>query len=100
MRNFKVSNILNANGNYSPNQYLIRTPKGMYFQSYDSVVCKYDGKNVIVSNYWDYSKTTLKHLYIFLRGIGYSDLCKTTKMRKAIKDGNVILKNVNSLDII
>jgi len=50
------------------NQFIIRTNKGTYFQSYDSLIAFYDGKNdkLHLSNKWDYSKTTLKHLYIFI----------------------------------
>ena len=67
MANFNVSNLINDNGNAASNQFIIRTPKAIYFQSYRSVVAKIDKNNkVILSENWDYSHTTLKHLYNFL----------------------------------
>lgn len=103
MANFNVSNLINDNGNAAANQFIINTPKAVYFQSYSSVVAKIDGKdNLILSENWDYSNTTRKHLYIFLRMYGYKyrHLCSAKDMRKAIKDKEVILKRVKSLDIL
>ena len=101
MANFNVSNLINNNGNAVSNQFIIRTPKAVYFQSYRSVVAKIDkNNNVILSENWDYSNTTRKHLYIFLRMYGYRELCSSKDMRQAIKNKEVILKKVESLNII
>lgn len=101
MANFNVSNLINDNGNAAANQFIIRTPKAIYFQSYQSVVAKIDkNSNLILSENWDYSNTTRKHLYIFLRMYGYSYLCSAKNMRNAIKDKEVILKKVESLNIL
>jgi hypothetical protein len=101
MAKFNVSNIINDNGNAASNQFIINTPKATYFQSYDSVVAKIDEKrgNLILSDNWDYSNTTRKHLYIFLRMHGFCHLCSAKDMRNAIKNKEVILKKVSSLDI-
>lgn len=50
------------------NQFIITTPKATYFQSYDSMVARYDHTNntLYVNKNWDYSNTTRKHLYIFV----------------------------------
>lgn len=96
---FNVQNLINDNNNAAANQFVIRTKKATYFQSYDSVVCKIQNGKVIVSDYWDYSNTTRKHLYIFLRDYGYSRYCSAKDMREAIKNGWVTLKKVSSLDI-
>lgn len=95
-----VKQLINDKGNYAANQFVINTSKAVYFQSYNSVVCKLDGINVIVSKNWDYSKTTAKHLYIFLRQHGYYTLSSAKAMRKAIKEGMVILENVPSISIV
>lgn len=95
-----VRQLINDNGNPAANQFVIRTKKAKYFQSYDSVVCKLDGKNVILSTDWDYSNTTRKHLYMFLRQNGYYHLSSAKNVRKAIKEGCVTLKKVPSLNII
>ena len=95
-----VQQLINNNGNYATNQFVIKTKKATYFQSYDSIICKLDGIDIILSMNWDYSKTTMKHLYMFLRQNGYYSLSSTKDIRKAIKDGLVTLKKVPSLNII
>lgn len=95
-----VQQLINDNGNPSANQFIIKTKKATYFQSYDSVVCRLDGINIILSMNWDYSKTTMKHLYMFLRQYGYYTISSAKDIRKAIKDGLVTLKKVPSLNII
>ena len=95
-----VKQLINDNGNPAANQFVIKTKKATYFQSYNSVVCKLDGINIILSNNWDYSNTTRKHLYIFLRQNGYYNLSSAKEVRNAIKDGWVILKKVPSLNIV
>lgn len=95
-----VRQLINDNGNPAANQFVIKTKKATYFQSYDSVVCKLDGINIVLSTDWDYSNTTRKHLYMFLRKYGYYNLSSAKDMRKAIKDKEVILKKVSSLDIV
>ena len=95
-----VHQLINDNGNPAANQFVIRTKKATYFQSYQSVVCKLDGINIILSNNWDYSKTTSKHLYMFLRQNGYYNLSSAKEVRNAIKEGWVTLKKVPSLNLI
>lgn len=92
-----VRQLINDNGNPAANQFIIKTKKATYFQSYNSVVCKLDGKNVILSSNWDYSNTTRKHLYIFLRQNGYYNLSTAKEVRKAIENKEVIVKKVSSL---
>lgn len=49
------------------NQFIIRGGDGTYFQSYESICAKIDTNgNLILYRDWDYSKTTLKHLYLFI----------------------------------
>ncbi len=95
-----VTQLINDKGNAAANRFVIKTKKATYFQSYDSVVCKLDGMNIVLSGNWDYSNTTRKHLYIFLRQNGYYNLSSAKDIRKAIEKGTVILKEVPSLDII
>ena len=95
-----VRQLINDNGNPAANQFVIRTKKAKYFQSYDSVVCKLDGKNVILSTDWDYSNTTRKHLYIFLRQNGYYNLSSAKEVRKAIENKEVMVKKVSSLNLV
>lgn len=94
-----VSQLINDRGNAAANQFVIRTEKATYFQSYNSVVCKLDGINIVLSNDWDYSNTTRKHLYIFLRNNGYYGFSNRASILKGIEKGEIILKNVMSLDV-
>lgn len=57
------------------NQFLIKTNKGTFFQSYNSIVAKIDKNgNVTLSRFWSYSLTTRKYLYQFLSEFGYYGL--------------------------
>ena len=95
-----VYQLINDKGNYASNQFVIKTKKATYFQSYRSVICKLDGINIILSNNWDYSRTTTKHLYMFLRQNGFYNLSSAKEVRDAIKEGWVILEKVPSLNIV
>jgi len=95
-----VHQLINNNGNPAANQFIIKTKKATYFQSYQSVVCKLDGINIVLSSDWDYSKTTMKHLYMFFRQYGYYNLSSAKEVRNAIKEGWVTLKKVSSLNIV
>ena len=94
-----VRQLINDNGNPAANQFIIKTKKATYFQSYDSVVCKLDGVNIVLSTDWDYSNTTRKHLYMFMRQNGYYNLSSAKEVRKAISEGRVTLKKVSSLNV-
>lgn len=63
----KVQNIINNNGNGAVNQFVITTKDGIYFQSYDSMIARYKDGRLTITPRWDYSNTTRKHFYIFLR---------------------------------
>lgn len=49
------------------NQFYLEDANGVeWFQSYSSLVAKVEGGILSLGSAWDYSHTTLKHLYIFL----------------------------------
>ena len=49
------------------NQYIIEGEKGIYFQSYESIVAKIEKNGILkLGTNWDFSKTTLKYLYKFI----------------------------------
>jgi len=78
-------------GNPVANQFKIYTKKGVYFQSYDTLIAfkPNEGKLKLDKNYWDYSRTTLKYLYKFTRYQSKKDTLK------AIQDKQIILTNLN-----
>lgn len=88
----KVSNVHNKN------QFNISIGDYMIFQSYDSLIAVYDSKlNIVYVNevYINYSKTTSKHLYLWL-----SDYCdiytinNLKTLKKAVNKGQVLLFNL------
>lgn len=63
----KVTNMYSDKGNPVPNQMIIETNNGTYFQSYKSLIAlRRNGKVYLDSRYWDYSKTTGKYRNQFL----------------------------------
>ena len=75
---------------YVKNQFIIRTDKGTYFQSYDSIIVfrPLSGKIQLDKNTWDYSKTTGKYRNLFL-----GEDKKETERK--IKTGEYILIDLN-----
>ena len=71
----KVKNLCNKN------QFLMEDEKQAIFQSYDSIIAVYNKENHVLTFGcdWDYSKTTLKHLYIYLRDVIYYDMTQEQK---------------------
>jgi hypothetical protein len=65
----QVENMISHNGNAIPNQFEITTPKGVFFQSYRTVIAfkPNDGRKIQLDRKaWDYSVTTGKYRNIFL----------------------------------
>lgn len=49
------------------NQFIIHYENGLAFQSYRSLIAVLSGDTLLINwNKWDYSKTTLKHLKMFV----------------------------------
>lgn len=71
------------------NQFYCEDDNGIeYFQSYESLIAKVENGFLSLGEDWDYSKTTLKHLYLFLIDWVYcynidSEYLRTTKNKKA-----------------
>ena len=86
----KVENLKSSNGNAVPKQFRIRTDKGVYFQSYESIIVFVPiiGKIQLDSKFWDYSHTTSKYRNIFLNET-------TAETKKKIDSGEYELENLN-----
>ena len=84
-----VTNLINENGNATANQFVIFDENGVTFQSYRTKIAVIGGGEVKVSyQNWDYSKTTTKYLYQFLRQNGISVHSKG-EFLKLVKDGKI-----------
>ncbi len=98
----KVKNMTGKNGRAIPNQFIITTADGKYFQSYSSVIVfvpnypkamQDDGTfgkshTVLDKNDWDYSKTTGKYRNQFL-----DETKKETQAK--INSGEYVLIDLN-----
>ncbi len=53
---------------YNKNQFVIEERERIIFQSYESIVAIYESRSqlLILGRDWDYSRTTTKHLYLFI----------------------------------
>lgn len=88
--NVKVENMVSSNGNDIPNQFIIRTDEGTYFQSYTSIIVfrSKDRTVYLDADMWDYSVTTGKYRNFFL-----GETKKETEAK--IKSGVYKLANLN-----
>jgi hypothetical protein len=77
---------------YHLNQFILIDWNTTYFQSYNSMVAKYEiidwNRVLTLGRDRDYSNTTLKHLYLFIREIVkyYWVVLNKNIINKAIKD--------------
>ena len=88
----KVENMISSRGNTVPNQFMIKTDDGNYFQSYKTVIALIENnpnKIILDNNAMHYSVTTSKYLYKFL------DMKKDEILLK-IGEGKIILKDLNT----
>ena len=90
-KNIKVLNMTSPKGNKIANQFVISTPEGSYFQSYNSVIAfiNNEGRVFLDRNKWDYSTTTGKYRNIFL-----GENKKLTEKR--INNNNYVLIDLNN----
>lgn len=94
--------ILKVQQFYNKNQFVIEDMKEdkTYFQSYNSLIAIRDKKNATLTlgKDWDYSKTTMKHLYLFLEEYCYFlfvnkiKYCKNKRaaIQKMIEKGEIV----------
>lgn len=81
---------------YNKNQFLIKGDNGTIFQSYESTIANINKDGILkLFADWDYSHTTIKHLYLFLNDYSYllnyetrcevNDALNSSNKRKAIQ---------------
>lgn len=81
----KVENMTSPRGREVPNQFIIYTDEGTYFQSYNSIIAFIPNEGKIeLGTDWDYSQTTGKYRNQFL-----NETKKETEQK--LKDGTYIL---------
>ena len=73
------------------NQFVIKTDKGVYFQSYNSMIVfiPNDGSKIQLDKYyWDYSKTTGRYRNLFLNK-------NKKEIERKIANGEYVLTDLN-----
>lgn len=90
-----VTNLINEKGNAVKNQFIVTEGNTTAFQSYNSRICEIVkpcgmGFEVFIKfgHDWDYSNTTTKHLYEFLRQNGLGLLANKKAIEEAIDRGH------------
>lgn len=80
--NYKVKQLNNKN------QFITKCDKKIFFQSYDSLIAVYDTEkeSLILGLKWDFSNTTLKHLYIFIDEYCNTKILNLLRYAKSKKD--------------
>ena len=84
---------------YNKNQFIIRDGGKTVFQSYDSTIAIYENGVLTLGHDWDYSKTTSKHLYLFideycmLEGFDIQNKNKKSWVQKNIDNGKIKYDN-------
>ena len=85
-----VSQMINNKGNAAANQFILNDGKKQTFQSYSTTIAhQYNNGSIVLDKQaLDYSKTTSKHLFIFL-GLDRKQI------ERRIKDKSIKLRNLN-----
>lgn len=95
----KVYNLTSKrSGETVRNQFDIRNNGISYFQSYNSLIAKWDGKSLVLGVDWDYSTTTSKYLHQWISENCYEIKSKLNnysgsfkqKVQKAINNNEII----------
>ena len=86
----KVSQLINAKGNPANNQFLLSYADKQVFQSYSTLIAEEhnNGKIVLDTDALNYSKTTSKHLFIFL-GLDRREI------ETRVKKGLILVRDLN-----
>lgn len=88
-----IANMINDNNNPAVNQIVIELEnRGKLFVSYSSLICYKKGDIVYLSSKWNFSQTTRKHLYMFMRDeLGWQNIKKKKDVELLIKESNVLI---------
>lgn len=91
MKDIKIAQLINDKGNGANNQFVVETDKGRFFQSYDTIIAfvPYNSDDITLSKDWEHSKTTRKHLYIFLRDYTRFYVNQRKDVLRGIKKGKL-----------
>ena len=76
-------------GNPTANQFIIDTPTGHVFQSYRTIIAKYEKRQLTLdTDAMNYSRTTSKYLYEYTR-------MNRKELEQGIAEGYINVQNLN-----
>lgn len=82
-----LTNLINERGNAVRNQFVVYDNGKITFQSYSTTICTIENGKVSVNRtMWQYSNTTSKYLYQFLRANGWK-VYRNKDVQKLIDEG-------------
>jgi hypothetical protein len=91
----RAAQLINDKGNTAANQFVLYNGNTTMFQSYSTIIARSDNGSVTLdSNALDYSRTTSKHLYIFLRQCGWG-VHNKAEVQDKIKTGIFKTEDLN-----
>ena len=73
------------------NQFVVHFNNGCVFQSYDSIIAYKINGECYLTYKWNYSRTTMKYLYLFLENYCYFNDLNKKKVEKLIKENTLKL---------
>lgn len=93
----KVWNMVSDSGKAIQNQFVIKHGRSLYLQSYDTVIARIDncgrsGEVFLIDGAPNFSKTTSKYLYQFLRenSLISEAYCNKKGIAELIKRGEIV----------
>lgn len=98
----KILNLTSStSGRVVSNQFIINNGNDYVFQSYLSLIASYndDTKVLLVSDKWNYSKTTLKYFYQFLREYTPYTVRTKQEFERIIKNNEDKIKFVDETEL-
>jgi hypothetical protein len=86
----KVENMTSNKNNKIANQFILYDDDKTQFQSYETLICTWQNHELTLNgSWWDYSNTTRKYFYMFLREHTNLNITNKKDMLEAIKNNTV-----------
>lgn len=92
----KVQQLINDKGNAAANQFVIEDGNRTVFQSYKTIIAEINSDYIALDrNALDYSRTTSKHLYIFLRDYTLYPVQNRKDVERLLNEGKLLIGDLN-----
>lgn len=87
-----IINLKTASGNIAQNQFIVTDGAMFTFHSYESIICVYHrpSATIVVDKKWNYSNTTRRYFYQFLREYTGHNVRSKKDFLQLVKTNNLI----------